>query len=101
MTHYYRHRHYARTMTDITVDYTFFFLKGTTTTEIYTLSLPTLFRSDDDENEDDWKQKLPIGYILNLEGADVTDGQLDRKSTRLNSSHVAISYAVFCMKKKI
>src|SRR5437660_12925489 len=28
------------------------------------------------------------------------DHQLDRKSTRLNSSHVAISYAVFCLKKK-
>src|SRR5690625_5668359 len=27
-------------------------------------------------------------------------GILDRKSTRLNSSHVAISYAVFCLKKK-
>src|SRR5436309_8673947 len=27
-------------------------------------------------------------------------GQLDRKSTRLNSSHVKISYAVFCLKKK-
>src|SRR5690625_6103484 len=27
-------------------------------------------------------------------------GLLDRKSTRLNSSHVAISYAVFCLKKK-
>src|SRR5690349_23433954 len=27
--------------------------------------------------------------------------QLDRKSTRLNSSHVEISYAVFCLKKKI
>src|SRR5437870_8235733 len=27
-------------------------------------------------------------------------GMLDRKSTRLNSSHVAISYAVFCLKKK-
>src|SRR5437870_10318519 len=37
--------------------------------------------------------------------ADATDhvgdaGPLDRKSTRLNSSHVAISYAVFCLKKK-
>src|SRR5690625_6717713 len=31
---------------------------------------------------------------------DVSDGELDRKSTRLNSSHVAISYAVFCLKKK-
>src|SRR5699024_5565606 len=29
-----------------------------------------------------------------------TTGQLDRKSTRLNSSHVSISYAVFCLKKK-
>src|SRR5690625_5616590 len=28
------------------------------------------------------------------------EGKLDRKSTRLNSSHVAISYAVFCLKKK-
>src|SRR5690625_7057287 len=28
------------------------------------------------------------------------DGVRDRKSTRLNSSHVAISYAVFCLKKK-
>src|SRR5690625_5483594 len=27
-------------------------------------------------------------------------GKTDRKSTRLNSSHVAISYAVFCLKKK-
>src|SRR5690606_40962333 len=36
-------------------------------------------------------------------GVDVLDGvrfQLDRKSTRLNSSHVKISYAVFCLKKK-
>src|SRR5439155_12180610 len=29
-----------------------------------------------------------------------SEGQADRKSTRLNSSHVAISYAVFCLKKK-
>src|SRR5437660_4743834 len=29
------------------------------------------------------------------------NGKKDRKSTRLNSSHVAISYAVFCLKKKI
>src|SRR5207249_12271989 len=30
----------------------------------------------------------------------VRDDKLDRKSTRLNSSHVSISYAVFCLKKK-
>src|SRR5256885_8760344 len=28
------------------------------------------------------------------------DGRVDRKSTRLNSSHLVISYAVFCLKKK-
>src|SRR5690625_6368252 len=32
--------------------------------------------------------------------ADLDPGRGDRKSTRLNSSHVAISYAVFCLKKK-
>src|SRR5699024_11416893 len=31
---------------------------------------------------------------------DLKDDRLDRKSTRLNSSHVSISYAVFCLKKK-
>src|SRR5699024_11664374 len=34
------------------------------------------------------------------QGAAVDLGRLDRKSTRLNSSHVSISYAVFCLKKK-
>src|SRR5690625_6938976 len=39
-----------------------------------------------------------VGVVLErLERIDVGD----RKSTRLNSSHVAISYAVFCLKKKI
>src|SRR5690606_40829225 len=33
--------------------------------------------------------------------APCSDEMLDRKSTRLNSSHVKISYAVFCLKKKI
>src|SRR5699024_11409113 len=37
-----------------------------------------------------------------VSGGDVgaNNGKLDRKSTRLNSSHVSISYAVFCLKKK-
>ena len=34
------------------------------------------------------------------EGIDIYDATGDRKSTRLNSSHVRISYAVFCLKKK-
>src|SRR5690554_2926237 len=43
------------------------------------------------------------GYRLSREAEAVTLGQVvqaDRKSTRLNSSHVRISYAVFCLKKK-
>src|SRR5690554_8227081 len=38
--------------------------------------------------------------FINEKGKVVIDFQLDRKSTRLNSSHVRISYAVFCLKKK-
>src|SRR5699024_12801130 len=38
----------------------------------------------------------PVGRVLEARG-----GWRDRKSTRLNSSHVSISYAVFCLKKKI
>src|SRR2546426_8877378 len=46
------------------------------------------------------------GYILALQEDGLTvppdnfDAVLDRKSTRLNSSHLVISYAVFCLKKK-
>src|SRR2546421_7290153 len=36
----------------------------------------------------------------NLQGHGIWKGQGDRKSTRLNSSHDQISYAVFCLKKK-
>src|SRR5687768_18283827 len=44
-----------------------------------------------------------VGEDLYAERAEVVDGTvgLDRKSTRLNSSHGYISYAVFCLKKKI
>src|SRR5439155_27221082 len=49
----------------------------------------------------------PVGDVLDaLAGGHVDPlhvvhhGEQDRKSTRLNSSHVAISYAVFCLKKK-
>src|SRR5438132_13689124 len=74
----------------------FFFFNDTATTEIYTLSL---------------HDALPI---LKGPGKNLIDnittgaGQIknastpcpDRKSTRLNSSHTVISYAVFCLKKK-
>src|SRR5438270_6789926 len=50
-------------------------------------------------------QRLKLGvssvtYLTSGPGADVTQINSDRKSTRLNSSHSQISYAVFCLKKK-
>src|SRR5579863_10675877 len=68
----------------------FFFFNDTATTEIYTLSL---------------HDALPICGTANdpcHSGGDCCSGFtcLDRKSTRLNSSHPSISYAVFCLKKK-
>src|SRR5215510_15890468 len=72
-----------------------FFFNDTATTEIYTLSLhdalPILreLRSADHG-----------GIILLLRSRRRSKLRQDRKSTRLNSSHVAISYAVFCLKKK-
>src|SRR3989442_9643898 len=44
-----------------------------------------------------WRTMLGVAVIP---GAALVFGMLDRKSTRLNSSHVRISYAVFCLKKK-
>src|SRR5256885_10382688 len=91
-----------------------FFFNDTATTEIYTLSLHDalpiyeapeelreqarapagLHRSEDQGhqarlNEDTMAHKKGVG------------SSQDRKSTRLNSSHLVISYAVFCLKKKI
>src|SRR5207249_11120913 len=44
----------------------------------------------------------PNGHpvVMSGESSDILRQQRDRKSTRLNSSHVSISYAVFCLKKK-
>src|SRR3712207_6909639 len=80
----------------------YFFFNDTATTEIYTLSL---------------HDALPIlsVWFFRLAAASVVSGSTtarfrispapifdprDRKSTRLNSSHANISYAVFCLKKK-
>src|SRR2546430_17467117 len=72
----------------------FFFFNDTATTEIYTLSL---------------HDALPIsrprpGGVHRVDGHRLRRTGLgpmpDRKSTRLNSSHSQISYAVFCLKKK-
>src|SRR5688572_31063549 len=57
----------------------------------------TLFRSDLDH---DLSMRLRrAGYRLSI-AADLIAFHEDRKSTRLNSSHSQISYAVFCLKKK-
>src|SRR5690625_6047410 len=48
------------------------------------------------------ERQTVVGFILEIEEYELMGpDSLDRKSTRLNSSHVAISYAVFCLKKKI
>src|SRR5256885_6114500 len=77
----------------INLVFSFFFFNDTATTEIYTLSL---------------HDALPICHArIFIEPVDeVRRGRMgdighgDRKSTRLNSSHLVISYAVFCLKKK-
>src|SRR5256885_8493664 len=55
----------------------------------------TLFRSAADVDD-----LLPARLRLFFLGALRRFRRLDRKSTRLNSSHLVISYAVFCLKKK-
>src|SRR5690242_21375236 len=67
----------------------------------------TLFRSDLKTGEVVWfnvaeldagdlARGIKFGDLRTRQGA----AQIDRKSTRLNSSHMSISYAVFCLKKK-
>src|SRR5437899_11720838 len=58
----------------------------------------TLFRSTDGQRADVCWRKLAGSAQPSVEG-DVATSR-DRKSTRLNSSHLGISYAVFCLKKK-
>src|SRR5256885_9910678 len=77
----------------------FFFFNDTATTEIYTLSLHDALPISQMRQEKEtlrgkksfWKPRDPLGVRKN---------GTDRKSTRLNSSHLVISYAVFCLKKK-
>src|SRR5437868_15337833 len=74
----------------------FFFFTATPTTEIYTLSLHDALPISLDHRRGAADQRRRAGaqrQRLAAVGA-------DRKSTRLNSSHVSISYAVFCLKKK-
>src|SRR2546427_5885758 len=95
-THYRDHHSILSLMTIF-----FFFFNDTATTEIYTLSLhdalpiscqsannSTFDRCSSASHNSCW----PIGRA--------NPALRDRKSTRLNSSHSQISYAVFCLKKK-
>src|SRR2546430_13688521 len=50
--------------------------------------------------EDEINQQMQSDLKVIADKLNVTQGELDRKSTRLNSSHSQISYAVFCLKKK-
>src|SRR3712207_8500247 len=92
------------------------FFNDTATTEIYTLSLHDALPISEWEAErtrDSVTGRLgrpeeiaPTVVFLASEGATLMHGQTihlngDRKSTRLNSSHANISYAVFCLKQKI
>src|SRR5438552_9282700 len=71
----------------------------------------TLFRSQNRQPsykvDADWPKQLPSNWIMGQVSGIAVDHedhiwvlQRDRKSTRLNSSHQIISYAVFCLKKK-
>src|SRR3712207_7205339 len=90
---------------------TLFFFNDTATTEIYTLSLhdalPILGQQHHRGDRRVREQEPHLVPVRRAEPAeeprvDVAQGlrlPLDRKSTRLNSSHANISYAVFCLKK--
>src|SRR5256885_12106222 len=75
-----------------------FFFNDTATTEIYTLSLhdalPIL------EAIDLAPRRFPRAEVARQVIHSPGQRLRDRKSTRLNSSHLVISYAVFCLKKK-
>src|SRR5258708_28073015 len=60
----------------------------------------TLFRSVSEQNQQLYQQTHELQAQLDDARAKLAAAPEDRKSTRLNSSHQIISYAVFCLKKK-
>src|SRR3712207_9115863 len=89
----------------------FFFFNDTATTEIYTLSLhdalPISFAQSMAQALAPHGISVTCvapGFVQTEMAREILDGPggdaVDRKSTRLNSSHANISYAVFCLKKK-
>src|SRR5438270_5837578 len=80
------------------MSFIFFFFNDTATTEIYTLSLhDALPIFLDARAVARLQQHL---HVVPGPGGEPLGLEQDRKSTRLNSSHSQISYAVFCLKKK-
>src|SRR3712207_6958683 len=83
----------------------FFFFNDTATTEIYTLSLHDALPISATGTTLATRTNRPLPGEIDVVLRDLS-GRLpdhrdrDRKSTRLNSSHANISYAVFCLKKK-
>src|SRR3712207_7726392 len=84
----------------------FFFFNDTATTEIYTLSLHDAlpissalcsYATHRSERRREWSRR---GVYWAPASGIRSRARRDRKSTRLNSSHANISYAVFCLKKK-
>src|SRR3712207_9486810 len=91
----------------------FFFFNDTATTEIYTLSLhdalpiwPFSFGGPDDLTQTarhdrcNGTRGMTMARSVRWGVLSTAKIGVDRKSTRLNSSHANISYAVFCLKKK-
>src|SRR2546422_8446151 len=76
----------------------FFFFNDTATTEIYTLSLHDALPIFLDRWRPRHAERAARGLWRRAGGRE--RHRQDRKSTRLNSSHGYISYAVFCLKKK-
>src|SRR3712207_7068506 len=85
-----------------------FFFNDTATTEIYTLSLHDALPICGGPSRSSSRASTPIARCASCrtrvpasrKRRAVASSGGDRKSTRLNSSHANISYAVFCLKKK-
>src|SRR2546426_12784387 len=78
----------------------FFFFNDTATTEIYTLSLHDALPISGGEVQAEVNGRAINNTELEQLYQQQIQEETDRKSTRLNSSHLVISYAVFCLKKK-
>src|SRR5699024_12405024 len=79
--------------------FSFFFFNDPPTSDIYSLSLHDALPISSDISQRSYQlQEVASGFRLQVRSYYAP--WVDRKSTRLNSSHVSISYAVFCLQKK-